>query len=96
MLASRGIRYLLHYLDDFLFLAAPNSFEGSDTLSTALETLHFLGIPVAANKTEGPTTSLVFLGIHMTLTGLSYGYTLRQACQPHHLNTGMGREKNMH
>ena len=63
VLASRGIRYLLHYLDDFLFLAAPNSFEGSDTLSIALETLHFLGIPVAASKTEGPTTSLVFLGI---------------------------------
>ena len=63
VLASRGICYLLHYLDDFLFLAVPNSFEGSDTLSTALETLHFLGILVAANKTEGPTTSLVFLGI---------------------------------
>ena len=63
VLVSRGIRYLLHYLDDFLFLVAPNSSQGSDTLTTALETLNLLGIPVAADKTEGPTTSLVFLGI---------------------------------
>ena len=32
-------------------------------LTTALETLRHLGIPVASNKTEGPTTSLTFLGI---------------------------------
>lgn len=35
VLASRGITYLLHYLDDFLFLVAPNSSQGNATLSTA-------------------------------------------------------------
>ena len=32
-------------------------------MTTALQTLHYLGIPVAEQKTEGPTTSLTFLGI---------------------------------
>ena len=43
-----------------------NNFTGKNPFSTgatALDTLHFLGIPVAANKTEGPTTQLLFLGI---------------------------------
>ena len=63
VLTSRGIPYHLHYLDDFLFLANPHSSQGSEIMTTALQTLHYLGIPVAEQKTEGPTTSLTFLGI---------------------------------
>ena len=58
-----GICYQLHYLDGFLFLAAPDSMLASQVLSIALQTLHQLGIPVAVHKTEGPTTVLIFLGI---------------------------------
>ena len=63
ILASNGIQHQLHYLDDFLFLTTPDSATGSRVLAIALQTLHQLGIPVAANKTEGPTTQLTFLGI---------------------------------
>ena len=63
VLASNGISYLLHYLDDFLFMAAPLSPQGAVVLDLALKTLQRLGIPVAVNKTEGPTTMLIFLGI---------------------------------
>ena len=63
VLASQGIPHQLHYLDDFLFLANPNSPQGSHILTTALETLQHIGVPVAPQKTEGPTTSLIFLGI---------------------------------
>lgn len=62
-LSCEGIRYLLHYLDDFLFLRAPCSDQGQKSLTTALHLLDRLGVPVASHKTEGPTTSLTFLGI---------------------------------
>ncbi len=65
VLHCRGIQ---HYLDDFLFLAPSNSYQGKLTRDTALATLDFLGIPVAAHKTEGPTTALTFLGIVITAT----------------------------
>ena len=63
ILACNGIHYQLHYLDDFLFLAAQDSNLGSQVLSIALQTLRQLGISVAVHKTEGPTTVLIFLGI---------------------------------
>jgi len=63
VLACNGIHYQLHYLDDFLFLAAQDSNLRSQVLSIALQTLRQLGIPVAVHKTEGPTTVLIFLGI---------------------------------
>jgi len=63
VLSQHGITHLLHYLDDFLFLAAPLSQEGEQILRIALETFKALGIPVAAHKTVGPLTILTFLGI---------------------------------
>ena len=58
-----GIRYQIHYLDDFLFIGAPNTDEGARALSTAIQILQFLGVPVAVHKTEGPATCVTFLGI---------------------------------
>ena len=63
VLSRQGIRHQLHYLDDFLFLGAPNSDQGQEFLTTALQSLDRLGIPVARHKTEGPMTTLAFLGI---------------------------------
>jgi hypothetical protein len=58
-----GIRHLIHYLDDFLLMGAPDSEEGAQILDLALRTFQLLGIPVAAHKTEGPATLVIFLGI---------------------------------
>jgi len=63
VLRCQGITCQLHYLDDFLFVATPNSQQGAHFLALALEILGWLGIPVASHKTEGPSTTLVFLGI---------------------------------
>jgi len=73
VLACQGVTYQLHYLDDFLFLGAPNSQQGREFLTTALQMLTRLGIPVAVHKTEGPTTALIFLGILVD----SYNFELR-------------------
>ena len=58
-----GICNQIHYLDDFLFMGAPGSNKGARALSIALRVLEYLGVPVAAHKTEGPSTAVTFLGI---------------------------------
>ena len=61
------------YLDDFLVLGAPNLPECADALDLAI-TLHTcaeLGVPLASDKIEGPTTSLRFLEIQLDSTFLS-------------------------
>ena len=61
-LFSRGIRFLLHYLDDFLFIVPPGSQEAACIKDVAITVFRDLGVPVAAHKTEGPVTQATFLG----------------------------------
>ena len=65
VLRSNGIGQQLHYLDDFLFLGAASTHECASSLQTALQVCQRLGVPVAAHKTEGPSTRLTFLGIQI-------------------------------
>ncbi len=60
-----GVGEAIHYLDDFLFAGASDSTECAKALSSALSTCAELGFPVAAEKIEGPATSLSFLGIEI-------------------------------
>ena len=64
-LTTRGITDFVHYLDDFLFWAPPDSSACRHALTTALELGTSLGLPAAPHKVDGPTTSLTFLGIEM-------------------------------
>jgi len=59
-----GIKYVVHYVDDFLFVV--KGFEAAKKqLASALRICTRLGVPIAASKTEGPTTCLTFLGIQI-------------------------------
>ena len=62
-----GANNFLHYLDDFLFMGnSPESVSASLHIAQSIcSRLHF---PVAAEKTLGPTQSLVFLGIQIDTT----------------------------
>ena len=62
-LLCSGIDCQIHYLDDFLFFAGPQSSVAGTTLQLALRVCRQLGIPVASHKIEGPSTSVTFLGI---------------------------------
>lgn len=62
-LYQHGVEHHLRYLDDFLLLGAPSSQKATEALATTMRAFHMLGIPIAHNKTEGPATSLSFLGI---------------------------------
>ncbi len=58
VLHRHRITHQMHYLDDFLFLGAPHSDEAARALG-----IQDVPYTVSMHKTEGPTTSLIFLGI---------------------------------
>ncbi len=58
------LQSLIHYLDDFLLVGSPGNLTSCQSdLWSALETSTSLGFPVAPEKVEGPSTTIVFLGI---------------------------------
>ena len=63
VLHCHAIPHQLHYLDDFLFLVPPSSHRGVSLVAEVSGIFRMLGVPVATHKTEGPSTTLVFLGI---------------------------------
>lgn len=65
ILHSRGVTHQLHYLDDFLLVGPPQSLGCAQSLQTTLSICEELGVPVAAHKTEGPSSALTFLGIRI-------------------------------
>ena len=60
-----NVLHYLHYLHDFLLISAPGSSECDASLSTMIGAFDHLGVPVAVNKLEGPTTVLSFLEIEI-------------------------------
>ena len=64
MVHQQGFRHSLHYLDNFLFLGAPASPHCEDALHFTLK-MSREGVQVCNEKTEGPSTSITFLGIEI-------------------------------
>lgn len=60
---QNGISKPLHYLDDFLLIGPPQSPVCQHNLNTFMQLCTNLGVPLASEKIEGPSTSLTFLGI---------------------------------
>ena len=58
-----GVEFFIHYLDDFFIMGPPESDTVRTSLTAALTTCSQLHLPVAGEKTVGPSTSLVFLGV---------------------------------
>ena len=57
-----GLKTLDHYLDDFIFAGSDSTSDCSVLMNCFLYVSEELGIPIAENKTTGPTTVLSFLG----------------------------------
>ena len=53
----------MHYLDDYFTVGPAHSSVCAHNVKTILHVASQVGIPLAPNKLEGPTTRLVFLGI---------------------------------
>ena len=65
-----GVKWLDHYLDDFIVVGPPKSSECQEGLQVALETCGKLGFPVVEETTIGPTTQITFLGIEVDSLGM--------------------------
>ena len=65
ILREHGVSRVIHYLDDFLVVGSAHSTQCAGFLSTMLQVCDDLGIPLASDKIEGPTSSLSFLGIRL-------------------------------
>ena len=60
---AQGLYYILHYLDDFLMVGPPMTHTCQHNLDTMIRICEDLGVPLAIDKVEGPSSSLPFLGI---------------------------------
>ncbi|MBV2113440.1 MAG: hypothetical protein KUF82_21005 [Candidatus Thiodiazotropha sp. (ex Ctena orbiculata)] len=56
---------LLHYLDDFLFGGKKGTNQCASIMAVFQDKMTLLGVPVASEKTEGPTTKICFLGLEI-------------------------------
>ena len=59
-----GVRYLIHYLDDF-FIASLTEEDCGNDLNIFLQICAELGVPIAEDKVFGPTQVLTYLGIEI-------------------------------
>ena len=75
LLNNYRIPFLVHLLDDFLTIDPPTS-PPAHSLSCLKTAFATLGVPLAEDKTEGPLTSIEFLGIR--LDSISYQASLPQ------------------
>ena len=62
---QKGVSFVEHYLDDFITVGRSGSLECQENLGAMLRTCEATGTPIDPGKTEGPCTTLVFLGIEV-------------------------------
>ena len=66
----KGVRLLFHYIDDFITIGAPKSEECAHNVAIMNTVCDETGIPIEPEKTEGPATSITFLGIEIDTVAL--------------------------
>ena len=59
---KKGVKNLLHYLDDFIFVSDSLE-EASINKQIVVDVFNYLGVLLEQSKLEGPVTCLKFLGI---------------------------------
>lgn len=62
---NMGINNVRHYLDDFIVWGPEASPECSLALQLLTDLCSYLGVPLAPEKVEGPTSCITFLGIEI-------------------------------
>lgn len=60
-----GVNSVIRYLDDFLCVGPPSSRLCGVLLATVQHIAERFGVPLAADKTEGPAEVIKFLGIEI-------------------------------
>ena len=70
MIRQKGVEELDHYLDDFSIVGPPKSQRCQRDLESSLATCEEAGCPVAEEKTKGPATEIILLGIELDSVNL--------------------------
>ena len=63
VIRKRGVNWVFHYIDDFIFAGSPTSSQWSVAMAAAMQVCTELGIPIEPKRNEGPATTLSVLGI---------------------------------
>ena len=69
ILVHKGVKNILHYLDDFILVAGSLA-EANAQKEILISTCSALGVPLEPTKLEGPSTCLTFLGIEFDTVAL--------------------------
>ena len=72
----RGVSWAIHYVDDFLTMGSPNSNECQSNMEIMQETCTRAGLPLEPAKTQGPLSTLTFLGIELDTTAMEISLPL--------------------
>ncbi|KAK6168530.1 hypothetical protein SNE40_021042 [Patella caerulea] len=70
LVVESGLQSVDHYLDDFLFAGPSNLSDCQTLMSYFADICKSLGVPLAQEKTVGPTTHLTFLGLEIDTSTL--------------------------
>ena len=62
-MAKEGVQAVYHYLDDFIILGPSGSEVHGESLQILHEVCNDLGVPLASEKQEGPSSVITFLRI---------------------------------
>ena len=81
ILKAEGVDFVIHYLDDFFVVGAPNSYECEANLLKLLEVFARLGLPVAVHKLEGLEVCLTFLGFELDSVAMELRLPVRKLCE---------------
>lgn len=65
IMMQNGLSWGIHYLDDFLTIGTSQSSECYNNAQVMQSVCEKAGLPVEPSKSQGPSTSLVFLGIEI-------------------------------
>ena len=93
---QEGVGFVIHYLDDFLVVGPPASGGCEQSLHTLIETFSRLGLPVAEEKLEGPTTVHRLSGIHRRLRVSHNSTPTGEAERTHQAAEAVARVQSLH
>ena len=70
-----AVTHIIHYLDDFFTAGPPSSDVCQNSMDAMTQVCATLNVPIKLEKTEGPATSLTFLGISLDSVAMKASIT---------------------
>ena len=81
MMIQKGASFVDHYVDDFITVGVPRSTECANNAKIMHHTCEMAGTPVEEGKSEGPATTLPFLGIEIDSVAMELRLSVSKLAQ---------------